>query len=258
MPGTPWASAEEYVLLAAVLAGDAAGDSRMESCAAVAAALTGRTTAAVRVHVRRLEALGRVPLMRRKAGSAGAGAIVAAEQARGKAPESSVSGVGTVAVKSRGIILEASAAPPSFGGDWTASEDDAVVAAVLAGDASGAARAATCKTLAKSMLGRSASAILQRVKKLMVSGRLPAAPLARSRSHAPNWTATEDDAVVAAVLAGNAAGATRKFTCEAAAEVMPGRTAIAICARSYFLAAAGRLEGSRQLSGQKRPHSKTA
>ena len=129
---------------------------------------------------------------------------------------------------------------------WNVTEDDAVIAAVLAGDAAGATRTNTYEIAAASMPGRSERAISHRVVKLMASGRLSAAPLA---ARASGWTVTEDDAVIAAVLAGDAAGAMRTATYAAAAASMPGRSATAISLRVWRLMAAGRLPASLAQDG---------
>jgi len=116
---------------------------------------------------------------------------------------------------------------------WSVAEDEALIAAVRAGIASGAPRRDAYAAILTAMPLRTERSIQARAIMLIITGRLPAA------QH--RWSAAEDAALVAAVGAAET-GATRATAFRSVASALAGRTANAAKLRANKLVAKGRLQ----------------
>jgi len=122
---------------------------------------------------------------------------------------------------------------------WSPAEDEALIAAINAGDAAGLSRTVTQSAAAAAIPGRTLGAVQSRVNHLVAAGRV-------DRVHAAHgaWTAPEDEALAAFVRTADAAGQARNAACAAfAAACVPPRSAAAVWQHVYKLVAAGRLPG---------------
>jgi len=118
---------------------------------------------------------------------------------------------------------------------WSAEEDAVLISTVMSGDAAGATRTASYTAAAAALPGRSIPGIEQRVRRLKMAGKLPVTTFRFV------WTPTEDDALIAAVNAADAAGRARREAYTDATATLIGRSADAIEQRARKLIAAGRL-----------------
>jgi len=271
-PCTRWTVSEDDALIAAVMDGHAAGHSRPLTYAAAVSSLTGRTSRAIEERVKSLVKLGRlppapiVPIACSWTASdddvliAGVLAGDAAGHSRKRTYTSATSilpGRTAHAIKHQvQHLVKLGRLPPSptgiLGFGWTASEDDALIAAVLAGDAAGHSRMLTFAAATNILPGRTSRAIKDRVKSLVNLGRLPPAPTGIMGF---GWTVSEDDALIAAVLAGDAVGHSRKLAYAAATIILPDRTSHAIKHRAEHLI---KLDLLPPASGIHRDHTSTA